>query len=100
MAKEKEFPNSRELNEGTRREGTSLEVLKDMKKKVLRKGKSFHRGPAGQHGGGLVNRGLWEKYEGRLWKTSVSLWELCEGTWSERFLLGQPEGSRNGHISL
>ena len=42
---------------------------------------------------GLVNRGLWETYEWGLRK-------LCEGTWSEVFLLGQPEGSRNGHISL
>jgi hypothetical protein len=30
MAMEKEFPNSRELNEGTRTEGTSLRALKDM----------------------------------------------------------------------
>jgi len=47
MAVETEIPVSRELNEGTRREGTSVGTLKDMQKKVLGKGKSFHRGPVG-----------------------------------------------------
>jgi hypothetical protein len=54
-----------------------------------KKANLFLRGGLGNmEGRVLVNRGLWETYEGGLWNRSVSLWELCEGTWSEGIYWG------------
>jgi hypothetical protein len=53
---------------------------------------SFHRGPAGDPGRGLVYRGRWKVNERGLWKWGISLWgSSVRGTWRECFFAGDPK---------
>jgi hypothetical protein len=50
-----------------------------MYKEAPEAGKFFNKGLVGEPESGLVYRGLRETSEGRPWKGSVSLLELCNG---------------------
>jgi len=65
---------------------------------------SFHRGPAGEPGRGLIYRGLWEMVEGALEMERFSLKGVSsEGFWGGLFTRDPgryvKKGSGYGHLS-
>ena len=61
-------------------------------RKALGMGISLHGGSVGQSGVGSSTKDFEIWLKGALEVECLSLWELCEGTWREGSLAGDPEG--------